>query len=39
MMTVGWTHYKFLDFMKIGMPMLLVTYVVVVALIPIFLPY
>ena len=39
MMTVGWTHYKFLDFMKIGMPMLLVTYVVVVGLIPIFLPY
>lgn len=39
MMTVGWTHYKFVDFMKIGLPMLLVTYVVVVALVPIFLPY
>ena len=39
MMTVGWTHYKFLDFMKIGFPMLLITYVVVVGLIPIFLPY
>ena len=39
MMTVGGPPYKFLDFMKIGMPMLLVTYVVVVALIPIFLPY
>ncbi len=39
MMTVGWTHYRFVDFMKIGLPMLLVTYVVVVALIPIFLPY
>lgn len=39
MMTVGWTHYKFLDFMKIGFPMLLVTYVVVIALLPIFLPY
>lgn len=39
MMTVGWTHYKFLDFMKIGFPMLLVTYVVVIALMPIFLPY
>ena len=39
MIAVGWTHYKFLDFMKIGMPMLLLTYVVVVTLIPIFLPY
>lgn len=39
MMTVGWTQYKFIDFMKIGFPMLLVTYVVVVALVPIFLPY
>lgn len=39
MMTVGWTHYKFLDFVKIGIPMLLVTYVVVVACVPIFLPY
>lgn len=39
MMTVGWTHYKFVDFMKIGLPMLLITYVVVVALVPIFLPY
>lgn len=39
MMTVGWTHYKFVDFCKIGLPMLLVTYVVVVALVPIFLPY
>ena len=39
MMTVGWTQYKFVDFCKIGLPMLLVTYVVVSALIPIFLPY
>lgn len=39
MMTVGWTHYKFMDFMKIGLPMLLVTYIVVIALMPIFLPY
>ena len=39
MMTVGWTQYKFVDFCKIGLPMLLVTYVVVAALIPIFLPY
>ena len=39
MMTVGWTRYKFVDFVKIGLPMLLVTYVVVVALVPVFLPY
>lgn len=39
MMTVGWTRYKFVDFMKIGLPMLLITYIVVVALVPIFLPY
>ncbi|BAL01712.1 citrate transporter family protein [Oscillibacter valericigenes Sjm18-20] len=39
MMTVGWTHYKFMDFMKIGLPMLLVTYIVVIALMPVFLPY
>lgn len=39
MMTVGWTKYKFMDFVKIGIPMVMLTYVVVVALIPIFLPY
>lgn len=39
MMTVGWTQYKFVDFIKIGLPMLLITYVAVVGLIPIFLPY
>lgn len=39
MMTVGWTRYKFVDFIKIGIPMLLITYIVVVGLIPIFLPY
>lgn len=39
MMTVGWTHYKFMDFLKIGLPMVVLTYVVVVGLIPIFLPY
>ena len=39
MMTVGWTQYNFVDFVKIGLPMLFVTYVVVVALIPLFLPY
>lgn len=39
MMTVGWTHYKFTDFMKIGLPMVLITYIVVVTLIPVFIPY
>lgn len=39
MMTVGWTQYKFLDFVKIGIPMVFITYIVVVSLIPIFLPY
>lgn len=39
MMTVGWTQYRFVDFMKIGLPMLLLTYIVVVTLVPVFLPY
>ena len=39
MMTVGWTQYKFMDFVKIGLPMVILTYLVVVGLIPIFLPY
>ncbi len=39
MMTVGWTQYKFLDFLKIGLPMVILTYLVIVGLIPIFLPY
>ncbi len=39
MMTVGWTQYKFVDFIKIGIPMVLITYIAVVGLIPIFLPY
>lgn len=39
MMTVGWTKYKFLDFVKIGIPMVFLTYLVVVCLIPIVLPY
>ena len=39
MMTVGWTQYKFLDFLKIGLPMVVLTYLVIVGLIPIFLPY
>lgn len=39
MMTVGWTKYKFVDYVKIGIPMLLITYLVIVVLIPIFVPY
>lgn len=39
MMTVGWTNYKFNDFIKIGIPMVIITYLVVAALIPVFLPY
>ena len=39
MMTVGWTQYKFLDFLKIGIPMLLVTYIVIIAITPFYLPY
>lgn len=39
MMTVGWTRYSFVSFMKIGLPMVFITYLVVLALIPIFLPY
>ena len=39
MMTVGWTKYRFIDFIKIGFPMLFITYAVVAVLIPIFLPY
>lgn len=39
MMTVGWTKYKFLTFMKVGIPTVLLTYLSVVALIPLFMPY
>lgn len=39
MMAVGWTSYRFLDFVKIGIPMLLITYIVLVVLVPVFLPY
>ncbi|MEL7650085.1 MAG: SLC13 family permease [Sedimentibacter sp.] len=39
MMTLGWTKYKFMDFVKIGLPMVLITYLAVVAVIPFFLPY
>ncbi|MDO5134318.1 MAG: SLC13 family permease [Eubacteriales bacterium] len=39
MLATGWTNYKFMDFVKIGVPMVLITYVITAALIPIFLPY
>ena len=39
MMTVGWTQYRFVDYVKAGLPMLLVTYLVIVAVIPFYLPY
>lgn len=39
MMTVGWTNYKFTDYLKVGLPMLLVTWLVIVAVIPVYMPY
>ena len=39
MLAVGWTNYKFMDFVKIGVPMVLITYAITALLIPIFLPY
>ncbi|MCC8193392.1 MAG: SLC13 family permease [Deltaproteobacteria bacterium] len=39
MMTVGWTRYSFMDYVKVGLPTVFLTYLVVVALIPIFFPY
>ena len=39
MMTVGWTNYKFMDFMKVGFPMLFITYFVIAICTPIFLQY
>lgn len=39
MMTVGWTQYRFMDYIKVGLPMLLVTYLVIVAIIPLYMPY
>lgn len=38
-MAEGWTNYKTSDFFKIGAPLVLLTYIVVAVLIPIFLPY
>ncbi len=39
MMTVGWTRYRFLDFLKAGLPMLLITCLVILIVTPIYLPY
>jgi len=39
MMTTGYTNYKFIDFVKAGTPLVLLTYIVIVILTPIFLPY
>lgn len=39
MLAVGWTNYKFMDFVKVGVPMVILTYAVVVFLLPVFLPY
>lgn len=39
MLAVGWTNFKFKDFIKAGIPLVLITYAVVVCLIPVFLPY
>ena len=39
MLAAGWTNYKFMDYVKIGLPMVVLTYVVVAILLPIFMPY
>ncbi len=39
MMTVGWTQYKFMDYIKVGLPMMLITYLVIIAVIPFYMPY
>lgn len=39
MLAAGWTNYKFMDFVKIGLPMVVLTYIVVAILPPIFMPY
>lgn len=38
-MADAWTKYRAVDWLKVGAPMVLITYIVVLALIPIFLPY
>ncbi len=39
MIAVGWTQYKFIDFIKVGIPMVLLTYLVIIAVTPFYLPY
>ena len=39
MIAVGWTQYKFVDFIKVGIPMVLLTYLVIIAITPFYLPY
>ena len=39
MLAAGWTNYKFMDYVKIGLPMVVLTYIVVAILLPIFMPY
>lgn len=39
LIATGWTNYKITDFVKIGVPMVLITYVFVALLIPIVMPY
>ena len=39
MIAVGWTQYKFVDFIKVGIPMVILTYLVIIAVTPFYLPY
>lgn len=39
MLAAGWTNYKFMDYVKIGTPMVVLTYIVVAILLPVFMPY
>jgi len=38
-MTVGWTKYTFMDFVKFGSPLIPITYIVLIVLMPLFFPY
>jgi di/tricarboxylate transporter len=38
-MTVGWTKYNFMDFVKFGSPLIPLTYIVLIVLMPFFFPY
>ncbi|WP_199674639.1 SLC13 family permease [Pyramidobacter sp. CG50-2] len=39
LMTTGWTKYRFMDFVKAGIPMVLLTYAVVMLLVPVCLKF